>query len=141
MPLVAIVGRPNVGKSTLFNRLTEERDAIVHDEPGVTRDRVFGSVEWSGRTFDLVDTGGFVPASADVFEEGIREQVMLTLDEADAFLFIVDTHTGPTDLDSAVADLFRKQVDKPVFLVANKSDNAANRRSAGMKRMAAEFMQ
>jgi GTP-binding protein len=127
MPLVAIVGRPNVGKSTLFNRLTEERDAIVHDEPGVTRDRVYGEVEWGGRTFEIVDTGGFVPASADVFEEGIREQVMLTLDEADAFLFVVDTHTGPTDLDSAVADLFRKKVKKPVFLVANKSDNAANR--------------
>ncbi len=94
MALVAIVGRPNVGKSTLFNRLTEERRAIVDDQPGVTRDRLFGEVEWTGRTFDLVDTGGLVPRSAERFDAAIREQVMLTLEEADVILFVVDTETG-----------------------------------------------
>ncbi|HEX8385051.1 MAG TPA: GTPase, partial [Rubricoccaceae bacterium] len=89
MALVAIVGRPNVGKSTLFNRLTESRDSIVHDESGVTRDRLYGDVEWNGRTFDLVDTGGLVPRSAEQFEAAIREQVMLTIEEADVILFVV----------------------------------------------------
>ncbi|MEO0559911.1 MAG: ribosome biogenesis GTPase Der [Bacteroidota bacterium] len=124
MALVAIVGRPNVGKSTLFNRLTEERRAIVHDEPGVTRDRLFGDVIWNGRTFDLVDTGGLVPRSAERFEAAIREQVMLTLEEADVILFVVDTETGITDLDQEVAQRLRR-AGQPVILVANKADNPA----------------
>ena len=122
MALVAIVGRPNVGKSTLFNRLTEERQAIVHDEPGVTRDRLFGDVEWNGRTFDLVDTGGLVPRSAEQFEAAIREQVEITLGEADVILFVVDAMTGITDLDSEVAGRLRR-AEQPVFLVVNKADN------------------
>jgi GTP-binding protein len=124
MALVAIVGRPNVGKSTLFNRLTEERLAIVDDQPGVTRDRLYGEVEWNGRTFDLVDTGGLVPRSAERFEAAIREQVMITLDEADVILFVVDTTTGPTDLDLEVAAILRKAT-QPVIVVANKADNPA----------------
>ena len=124
MALVAIVGRPNVGKSTLFNRLTESRDSIVHDESGVTRDRLYGDVEWNGRTFDLVDTGGLVPRSAERFEAAIREQVMLTVDEADVILFVVDTTTGITTVDSEVAAILRRAT-QPVFVVANKADNAA----------------
>ena len=130
MPLVAIVGRPNVGKSTLFNRLIEARRAIVHDQPGVTRDRVYGSVEWTGRHFSIVDTGGFVPNSAEVFESAIREQVHIAIDEADAILFIVDVVTGSTDLDDALAAILRK-TDKPVFVVANKADNDERRWQAG----------
>ena len=122
MALVAIVGRPNVGKSTLFNRLTEDRLAIVDDQPGVTRDRLFGEVEWNGRVFSLVDTGGLVPRSAERFEAAIREQVMLTIEEADVILFVVDTETGPTDLDTEVAATLRK-AKQPVIVVANKSDN------------------
>jgi GTP-binding protein len=124
MALVAIVGRPNVGKSTLFNRLTESRDSIVHDESGVTRDRLYGDVEWNGRTFDLVDTGGLVPRSAEQFEAAIREQVMLTVEEADVILFVVDVTTGITTVDSEVAAILRR-ASQPVFVVANKADNAA----------------
>ena len=124
MALVAIVGRPNVGKSTLFNRLTEERRAIVDDQPGVTRDRLFGTVEWTGRQFDLVDTGGLVPRSAERFDAAIREQVMLTLEEADVILFVVDTLTGISDLDAEVAGLLRR-AEQPVIIVANKADNTA----------------
>ena len=124
MALVAIVGRPNVGKSTLFNRLTESRDSIVHDESGVTRDRLYGDVEWNGRTFDLVDTGGLVPRSAERFEAAIREQVLLTVEEADVILFVVDTTTGITTVDEEVAAILRR-ASQPVFVVANKSDNAA----------------
>ena len=123
MALVAIVGRPNVGKSTLFNRLTEERKAIVDDQPGVTRDRLFGQVEWTGRTFDLVDTGGLVPRSAERFDAAIREQVELTLDEADVILFVVDVTTGIADLDGEVAQRLRR-AEQPVIVVANKADNA-----------------
>jgi GTP-binding protein len=123
MALVAIVGRPNVGKSTLFNRLTEERRAIVDDQPGVTRDRLFGTVEWTGRTFDLVDTGGLVPRSAERFDAAIREQVMLTLEEADVILFVVDTTTGISDLDAEVAGLLRR-AEQPVIVVANKADTS-----------------
>ncbi len=123
MALVAIVGRPNVGKSTLFNRLTESRDSIVHDESGVTRDRLYGDVEWNGRTFDLVDTGGLVPRSAERFEAAIREQVLLTLEEADVILFVVDTTTGMTTVDEEVAALLRR-AKQPVVVVANKADNA-----------------
>ncbi len=129
MPLVAVVGRPNVGKSTLFNRLTEERTAIVHDEPGVTRDRIYGDVEWTGRVFDLVDTGGLVPRSVERFEAAIREQVMITLEEADAILFVVDTTTGITDLDEEIAGLLRR-AKQPVFVIANKADNDARRLDA-----------
>ncbi len=130
MPLVAIVGRPNVGKSTLFNRLIEARKAIVHDEPGVTRDRIYGSVEWTGREFSIVDTGGFVPNSAEQFESAIREQVHIAIDEADAILFVVDVQTGPTDLDDSLAEILRK-THKPVLVVANKADNDERRWQAG----------
>lgn len=130
MPLVAIVGRPNVGKSTLFNRLIEARKAIVHDEPGVTRDRIYGNVEWTGNEFAIVDTGGFVPNSAEEFESAIREQVHIAIDEADAILFIVDVTTGPTDLDDSLAEILRKS-HKPVLVVANKADNEERRWLAG----------
>ncbi len=130
MPLVAIVGRPNVGKSTLFNRLVEARHAIVHDDPGVTRDRVYGDVEWTGRHFSIVDTGGFVPHSAETFESAIREQVHIAIDEADAILFVVDVVTGSTDMDDEMATILRK-TDKPVFVLANKADNEERRWQSG----------
>lgn len=119
---VAIVGRPNVGKSTLFNRLIGERKAIVDDQSGVTRDRHYGESDWNGKTFNVIDTGGFVPNSDDVFEKAIREQVQIAIDEADAIIFVVDVLTGITDLDDAVAHLLRK-TGKPVFLAVNKVDN------------------
>lgn len=119
---VAIVGRPNVGKSTFFNRLLEQRKAIVEDTPGVTRDRQYGVAEWNGKTFDVIDTGGFVPDSEDVFEREIRKQVQIAVDEASAVLFVVDAATGMTDLDDAMADILRRST-KPVFLVVNKVDN------------------
>lgn len=121
MALVAIVGRPNVGKSTLFNRLTESRQAIVHDAPGVTRDRVYGHVIWNGKEFALVDTGGYVPRSADRFERAIREQVQIALTEADIVLLITDVMAGVTDLDLEMARMLRRS-NKPVFVVANKAD-------------------
>ena len=126
MSLVAIVGRPNVGKSTLFNRFTETQQAIVHDEPGVTRDRVYGEVEWNGRLFSMVDTGGFVPRSAERFEQAIREQVHIALDEADVVLFVADVLSGVTDLDEEIAGMLRK-TDKPVLVLANKADNEKRR--------------
>lgn len=126
MSLVAIVGRPNVGKSTLFNRLTEDRRSIVDDQPGVTRDRVYGHVEWGGRTFSIVDTGGFVAQSADRFEAAIREQVLLAIEEADLILFVVDVTVGITDLDDEMAKLLRRS-DRPVLLVPNKADNDERR--------------
>lgn len=126
MPLVAIVGRPNVGKSTLFNRLTENRHSIVDDMPGVTRDRVYGSVEWGGRVFSIVDTGGFVHASDDRFEEAIREQVHIALDEADLILMTVDVTTGVTDLDQEMAAVIRKS-GKNTVVLANKADNDERR--------------
>lgn len=119
---VAIVGRPNVGKSTFFNRLLEQRKAIVEDIPGVTRDRQYGVAEWNGKSFDVIDTGGFVPDSDDVFEREIRKQVQIAVDEASAILFMVDAATGMTDLDDAMADILRRST-KPVFLVVNKVDN------------------
>ncbi len=131
MSLVAIVGRPNVGKSTFFNRLTESRHAIVHDEPGVTRDRVYGEAVWNGRTFEVVDTGGFVSRSADRFEAAIREQVHIALEEADLILFVVDVTTGVTDLDEEMAALLRKS-DKPVLVLANKADNDRRRWEAAV---------
>src|SRR5687768_15442890 len=106
--IVAIVGRPNVGKSTLYNRLTESRKAIVDDQSGVTRDRHYGSAEWIGKNFTVVDTGGYVANSADVFEAAIREQVLIAVEEATVILFMVDVTTGPTDLDDSIADLLRR---------------------------------
>lgn len=120
--LVAIVGRPNVGKSTLFNRLTQTRHAIVSDEAGTTRDRQYGKCEWAGKEFSVIDTGGWVVNSDDIFEEEIRKQVALATDEADVILFLVDAHNGVTDLDEAVANILRR-TRKPVILVCNKTDN------------------
>jgi GTP-binding protein len=119
---VAIVGRPNVGKSTLFNRLIGQQKAIVDDESGVTRDRQYGFGEWCGKEFDVIDTGGFVEGSDDIFEREIRKQVILGIEESSVILFIVDCMTGATDLDDAVADMLRR-VTKPVVLVVNKVDN------------------
>ena len=120
--LVAIVGRPNVGKSTLFNRLTQTRQAIVNEQAGTTRDRQYGKAEWQGREFSVVDTGGWVVNSDDVFEEEIRKQVLMAVEEADVILFVVDVMNGVTDLDMEVASILRRTV-KPVLLVANKTDN------------------
>ncbi len=119
---VAIVGRPNVGKSTLFNRLLEQRRAIVEDTPGVTRDRQYGIADWNGKNFYVIDTGGFVPDSEDVFEREIRKQVEVAVEEASAILFVVDVATGITSLDDSMADVLRRAT-KPVFLVVNKVDN------------------
>ncbi len=120
--VVAIVGRPNVGKSTLFNRLTESKDAIVDETSGVTRDRHYGISEWNGIEFSVIDTGGLVVNSDDIFEEEIRKHVLLAIEECDIIIFLVDVKNGITDLDLAVADLLRRN-KKPVFLVANKIDN------------------
>lgn len=119
---VAIVGRPNVGKSTFFNRLLEQRKAIVDDTSGVTRDRQYGVAEWNGKSFYVIDTGGFVPQSQDVFEREIKKQVLIAVEEASVILFIVDVTTGITDLDDAMAHVLRRAT-KPVFLVVNKVDN------------------
>jgi GTP-binding protein len=119
---VAIVGRPNVGKSTLFNRLLEQRKAIVEDTPGVTRDRQYGIADWNGKNFYVIDTGGFVPESDDLFEKEIAKQVEVAVEEASVILFIVDVTTGIATLDDAMADLLRRAT-KPVFLVVNKVDN------------------
>jgi len=120
--IVAIVGRPNVGKSTLFNRLTETRKAIVDEVSGVTRDRHYGKADWIGRKFSVIDTGGFITGSDEVFEEEIRKQVVLAIEEANVILFVVDVTTGLTDLDEEVARLLRKS-KKKVLLVANKVDS------------------
>jgi GTP-binding protein len=120
--ILAIVGRPNVGKSTLFNRLVGARDAIVHDEPGVTRDRHYGTAEWAGKSFTLIDTGGFVPDSDDVFEQAIREQAQIAISEASAVIFVVDAQTGVTLLDAEIANILRKS-KKQIHLVVNKIDN------------------
>ncbi len=119
---VAIVGRPNVGKSTFFNRLLEERKAIVDDLSGVTRDRQYGVADWNGKNFNVIDTGGFVAGSDDVFEKEIAKQVLIALDEADAVIFMVDAHTGLTNLDDSMAQVLRRS-RKPVFLTVNKVDN------------------
>ena len=120
---VAIVGRPNVGKSTLFNRLLEQRKAIVDDQSGVTRDRQYGIADWNGKIFNVIDTGGFVAKSEDVFEREIRKQVQIAIDEADLILFICDTTTGITGQDEDMADILRRS-PKPVILVVNKVDNS-----------------
>ena len=119
--LVAIVGRPNVGKSTLFNRLTQSRRAIVDDTAGTTRDRQYGMVDWNGMEFSIVDTGGWVVNSDDIFEEEINKQVEIAIEEADVILFVVDASTGVTDLDDKVAAILRRS-KKPVIVVANKED-------------------
>ena len=120
-PLVLIVGRPNVGKSTLFNRLTKSDDAIVDDLSGVTRDRLYGEVEWNGKTFRLMDTGGYVPESDDLFEKAIREQVEFAIEEADAIMFVADGKHGVNPYDAEVARILRTS-KKPVFLLVNKLD-------------------
>lgn len=121
--IVAIVGRPNVGKSTFFNRLIGERQAIIDDMPGVTRDRQYGASYWNGKNFTVIDTGGFVEHSDDVFEAAIRSQVRIAIEEASVIVFMVDVTTGITDLDEDVAGLLRR-TDKPVYLAVNKVDNA-----------------
>ncbi|MBK7871290.1 MAG: ribosome biogenesis GTPase Der [Saprospiraceae bacterium] len=121
--IIAIVGRPNVGKSTLFNRLIGERQAIIDDTPGVTRDRQYGTTFWNGKNFTVVDTGGFVEGSEDVFEKAIRSQVKIALEEAAIILFMTDVTTGITDLDEEVADMLRRS-KKHVILVVNKADNS-----------------
>ncbi len=121
--IVAIVGRPNVGKSTFFNRMIQRREAIVDAVSGVTRDRNYGKTEWNGRTFSIIDTGGYIKGSDDIFEAEIDKQVELAIDEADAIIFMVDVESGITGMDEDVAKLLRK-VKKPVFLVVNKVDNS-----------------
>lgn len=121
--IVAIVGRPNVGKSTLFNRLVGAREAIVDETAGVTRDRHYGKTDWNGREFSVIDTGGYINGSDDIFEEEIRKQVKLAIDESDVILFIVDVAEGITDLDREVAHMLRKATSKNVMLVVNKVDN------------------
>jgi GTP-binding protein len=119
---VAIVGRPNVGKSTLFNRLLEQRKAIVDDMSGVTRDRQYGVTDWNGKTYNVIDTGGFVSGSQDVFEKEIAKQVLIAVEEANAIIFMVDATTGMTNLDDSMASLLRRST-KPVFLTVNKVDS------------------
>ena len=124
-----VVGRPNVGKSTLFNRLTQSRQAIVAEEAGTTRDRQYGRVHWNGREFSIVDTGGWVVNSEDVFEEEINKQVYIAVEEADVVLFVADNQTGVTSLDEQVAEILRRS-KKPVIVVANKVDNTEDHYSA-----------
>src|SRR4051812_9151976 len=120
--VVAIVGRPNVGKSTLFNRLVGQRKAIVDEQSGVTRDRHYGECEWNGKKFSVIDTGGYVKGSDDVYEKQIRRQVEVAVEEASVLLFVVDVETGVTDLDESVANVLRKS-GKKIFVVVNKVDN------------------
>ncbi|HQW83965.1 MAG TPA: ribosome biogenesis GTPase Der, partial [Ferruginibacter sp.] len=119
---LAITGRPNVGKSTFFNRLLEQRKAIVDDISGVTRDRQYGVAEWAGKSFNVIDTGGFVSGSNDIFEKEIRKQVLIAIEEANAIVFMVDASTGITELDNSMVEILRRST-KPVFLVVNKVDN------------------
>ena len=121
--IVAIVGRPNVGKSTLFNRLIKNRQAIVEETSGVTRDRHYGKSDWNGKEFSVIDTGGYVVGSEDIFEGEIRKQVDLAIDEADVIIFMVEVKVGLSPLDEEVADILRR-INKPIFLVANKVDNS-----------------
>src|SRR5688500_15277963 len=126
---VAITGRPNAGKSTLFNRLLEQRKAIVDDESGVTRDRQYGVADWNGKTFNVIDTGGFVSGSDDEVGREIAKQVLVAVEEANAIIFMVDAHTGMTALDDSMADVLRRST-KPVFLTVNKVDNNERRLEA-----------
>ncbi|WP_313359688.1 GTPase, partial [Empedobacter sp.] len=123
--IVAIVGRPNVGKSTFFNRMIQKRQAIVDDTSGVTRDRHYGKSDWNGKEFTVIDTGGYVVGSDDTFEEEIRKQVELAIDEANVILFMVDNQVGLTDMDKEVGNLLRR-TKKPTFLVVNKVDTNKN---------------
>jgi GTP-binding protein len=127
--IVAIVGRPNVGKSTFFNRLIQRREAIVDSVSGVTRDRNYGKSEWNGKEFSVIDTGGYIKGSDDIFEAEIRRQVELAIDEADVIIFVVDVEEGITPMDEEVAKLLRK-VTKPVLLAVNKVDNAMREKDA-----------
>lgn len=127
--IVAIVGRPNVGKSTLFNRLIGERKSIIDDTSGVTRDRIYGFSDWNGKNFTVVDTGGFVKGSTDIFEAEIRRQVQIAIEEANVIVFVVDVSTGITDLDEEIANMLRKN-PKKVILAVNKVDNAVRQMSA-----------
>lgn len=129
MSIVAIVGRPNVGKSTLFNRLIERREAIIDSISGVTRDRHYGKADWNGKEFSVIDTGGYLKNSADVFQPEIDKQVKLAIEEADALIFMVDVTTGVTSMDEEVANLLRRS-GKPVFLAVNKVDNAMRENDA-----------
>lgn len=122
--IIAIVGRPNVGKSTLFNRIVKQREAIVDSVSGVTRDRHYGKGDWNGKEFSLIDTGGYVLGSDDIFELEIDKQVELAIDEADIIIFMVDVETGLTSMDTDIANMLRK-IDKPVYLVINKVDNSS----------------
>lgn len=128
--IVAIVGRPNVGKSTLFNKLVEQRQAIMDNQPGVTRDRHYGYADWTEKYFTVIDTGGYVVGSDDVFEESIREQVQIAIDEASVVLFMVDSMAGLTDLDKDFANVLRRS-KKPVIVVANKSETVLRQNSVG----------
>ena len=127
--IVAIVGRPNVGKSTFFNRLIQRREAIVDSVSGVTRDRNYGKSEWNGKEFSVIDTGGYIKGSDDIFEGEIRKQVELAIDEADAIIFVVDVEEGITPMDEEVAKLLRK-VTKPILLAVNKVDNGKREQDA-----------
>ncbi len=129
LPTVSIVGRPNVGKSTLFNRLVGERQAIVHDEYGVTRDRHYGDSYWNGVDFNIIDTGGYLPDELDTITVGVREQVLIAIEESDVILFVVDAKTGINMLDESVAQLLRRQ-KKPILIVVNKADNEGRRLEA-----------
>ena len=129
LPTVSIVGRPNVGKSTIFNRLVGERQAIVHDQYGVTRDRHYGDSYWNGVDFNIIDTGGYLPDELDTITVGVREQVIIAIEESDVILFVVDAKTGINMLDESVAQILRRQ-KKPVLLVANKADNEGRRLEA-----------
>ena len=121
---VAIIGRPNVGKSTLFNRLIGQRKAIIDDTSGVTRDRLYGLADWNGKSFNVIDTGGFVTHSEDIFESEIRKQVLIAIEEATVILFVVDTTVGITDLEEDISAMLRRH-SKKVLLVVNKVDNPA----------------
>ena len=121
--IVAIIGRPNVGKSTLFNRLTQRRQAIVDSVSGVTRDRHYGVSDWNGKDFTVIDTGGYIKGSEDIFENEIRKQVKIAVEESDCIIFVVDVETGTTDIDIDLAQILRK-ANKPVFIAVNKVDNA-----------------
>ena len=127
--VIAIVGRPNVGKSTLFNRFTEAKHAIIDDISGVTRDRIYGTMEWEGKSFSIIDTGGYVAQSDDIFETAIREQVEIAIEEADQIIFLVDVTTGITNLDDQINKMLRK-TKKPVYLVVNKVDNSSRQLDA-----------